>query len=143
MPRYDGTCKMCGAPVEGHTEYCQSCRLERQRQRQREYEAQKKQAEKERMPLRPCADCGGLLIPAGSKKQLCDECRIEHKRIRDLHRVRGTARPSYGTVNEARRAVGLAPYHGTLPKGQRVDDINRAAVEEGLSYGKYIQKYGL
>ena len=143
MPRYDGTCHDCGTPVTGHEVYCPACRRERQRKRQRAYEARKRES---RAPFKPCVACGRLLVPAGTQKQLCDDCRIEHRKAHDNHNLRNKkngGRRSYGTVNRAREAAGLAPYRGKPAKGQRVEDIIRAAAEEGVSYGKYIQRHGL
>lgn len=145
MPRYDGTCKTCGTAVAGHEEYCPECRRIRINALQRERMRHQREAERLCSPFKPCADCGRLLVPAGTQKQLCDECRIAHKKARDNHRLRGKkncVRVSYGTVNEARRAAGLAPYRGRPEKGRRVEDIVQAA-EEGLSYGKYVQQHRL
>lgn len=74
------------------------------------------------------------------KNTACDNGRqameAEHRRAR-------SARMTYGTTNGARRAVGLAAYKGRPKKGRRVGDIVKAAAEEGLSYGQYVQRYGL
>ena len=121
--------------------YCPACRRERHRQSVRDFQKrqrQEAQEEKAKTPFRPCADCGRLLVPTSTRRALCDDCRAAHSRRKYERREKDSTAPVPAPVKRHKDKAPVVPH-----RGMSLAEACRGAAQEGLSYGQYVQKYGV
>ena len=78
-----------------------------------------------------CAYCGSPFIQKNCKQKFCSvSCRDENKKKRFKE---NPEKYSYYKKRKSSRKT----------KGNAIGEINKKALEEGLTYGQYVAKYGL
>ena len=99
--------------------YCsEDCKKKRQDQKVLE-------EKKRNFPKKKCPICNKIFVATSNRRKYCTDCQEEGNRIKHQQ---------YDQMKK---------YRVKKKEKYEIEEINRKALAEGLSYGKYVAKYNL
>lgn len=92
--------------------------------------------------LRRCKDCGMLFATAQPRKRLCNDCERKHRMQSHIYQ-NAQRKKDVEIITEIEKAYNFEKSKDpTKSNDEKIREINRKAEAMGLSYGKYVAKYG-